>query len=189
MKMLFLVFCLVAFVVIIVFLKDDNNGKQQTDRRAQMDEHLDPNNPYDVCYAMAVLAVRIYFVSDEKSVSFNTSSYDLKNKTYISISAPELKEKEIHQNPTLDDYLKLNVPESFARFLITIPGLKCSTNSWNQEVKGFEVKLDSTLSEKNIKNQINRATERTHFGEIEQLDVYPPTQQDQSLFIHWNLDA
>jgi hypothetical protein len=189
-------FVLLVFVVVIVligvFMKNDNSGngaKQQSDRRAEMDANLNPNDPRDVCYAMAVLAMSIYHVSRERMVHFYANTYYQKNKTNVDITEPELKEKEIHPKPTLDDYAKLKVPESIARFLIAIPGLKSSTKSWSSEVEGFEVELDSALTEKEIKRQIYRAHERFNLSEFFKNETIRVSPIDQGQFISWYLDG
>jgi hypothetical protein len=60
--MLFLVFCLVVFVVIIVFLKDDNNGdsgKQQTDRQTQIKANVVDQETIDNAIFLESMAIRL----------------------------------------------------------------------------------------------------------------------------------
>jgi hypothetical protein len=179
----------VVFVVVVVFLKDDNSGKQQTDRRAQMDANLNPNDPYDVCYAMAALALALWsYLPIEPSLHLwihiyaQDSRLREKNVTYFSVSWHE-GEKNMRFS-TVEDYTRIGVSEQIARFLITVPGLTYSTEG----LGGFKLKYDRVLDGNRLEERIDQMRKQAYHSGLGRLWKHSPPGQPELVMVDWDLD-
>jgi hypothetical protein len=188
--MLIFLVVVIAIVLLIVGMKKDNEGEtKQTDRRAQMDANLNPNDPYDVCYAMAVLTLALWrHLPSESGLRFWIHIYAQnsrlleKNKTYFSISWSE-GEKNIRFS-AVEDYVRIGVSEQIARFLITVPGLTYSTEG----LGGFNLKYDRALDGNQLEERIDQMRKQAYHSGLGRLWKHSPPGQPELVMVDWDLD-